>query len=146
MADPGRLYLIAHIAGRAVAIDASQVDSVVDIGTIVPVPRAAPQVIGLAALRSRVVTVIDSRAALDLPSGDSASGRAAITQIDGQHYAVLVDAVEDVALFDLLPLSSGIVLGGKWGAAGCGLIERQGDAVLVIDLRTLIPNVGVLAA
>lgn len=146
MADTGGLYLIAHIAGRAVAIESSQVESVVDIAAVVPVPRAVPQVLGLTALRSRVVTVIDSKAALGLPSGGTAAGRAVITGIDGQHYAVLVDSVEDVALFDLLPLSSGIVLGGRWGAAGCGTVEREGEAVLVIDLHTLIPNVGVLAA
>ena len=58
------LFLIAHLAGRAVAIDSAQVDSVVDIGTIVPVPRADAQVRGLAALRSRVVTEIDPRAAI----------------------------------------------------------------------------------
>ena len=37
------LFLIAHLAGRAVAIDSAQVDSVVDIGAIVPVPRADAQ-------------------------------------------------------------------------------------------------------
>ena len=45
------LFLIAHLAGRAVAIDSAQVESVVDIGEIVPVPRAGAQVRGLAALR-----------------------------------------------------------------------------------------------
>ena len=47
------LFLIAHIAGRAVAIDSAQVESVVDIGTVVPVPRAAAQVLGLAGITMR---------------------------------------------------------------------------------------------
>ncbi|NWP61371.1 chemotaxis protein CheW, partial [Escherichia coli] len=51
------LYLIAQIAGRAVAIDSEQVESVVDIGEVTAVPRASAHVRGLAALRSRVVTV-----------------------------------------------------------------------------------------
>lgn len=37
-----QLFLIAHIAGRGVAIDSAQVESVVDIGAVVPTPRAAP--------------------------------------------------------------------------------------------------------
>ena len=60
------LFLVAHIAGRGVAIPASQVDSVVDLGEIVAVPRAEGCIKGLAALRSRVVTVIDTGLALGL--------------------------------------------------------------------------------
>ena len=67
------LFLIAHVAGRGVAIPASLVDSVVDIADVVRVPRADPCVRGLAALRSRVVTVIDTGLALGLaPLGRTA--------------------------------------------------------------------------
>ena len=69
-----------------------------------------------------------------------------ITQHEGHHYAVLVDALEDVAPFDQVPLSSGIVLDLGWRAAGCGIIERDGEPVLVIDLRALIPGSAALAA
>ena len=62
-----QLFLIAHIAGRGVAIDSAQVESVVDIGHVTPTPRVARHIRGLAALRSRVVTVIDTHAALGLP-------------------------------------------------------------------------------
>ena len=48
------LFLIAHLAGRWVAVAASQVDSAVDIGEVVAVPCAPPAVRGLAALRSRL--------------------------------------------------------------------------------------------
>ncbi len=140
------LFLIAHIAGRAVAIDSAQVESVVDIGTVIPVPRTGGQVLGLAALRSRVVTVIDTRAALNVPAGAVPATRAVITAVEGHHYAVLVDSLEDVAPFDLLPLSSGIVLDGGWRAAGCGIVEQDGEPLLVIDLRALLPGMTALAA
>ena len=58
------LFLIAHIAGRTVAIPADHIDSAVDIGEVVPVPGTTPAIRGLAALRSRVVTVIDTGLAL----------------------------------------------------------------------------------
>ncbi|WP_260598726.1 chemotaxis protein CheW [Sphingomonas endolithica] len=140
------LFLIAQIAGRTVAIESSQVESVVDITAVVPVPRTVPQVLGLAALRSRVVTVIDTHAALNLPPAERQPTRAVITPVDGHHYAVLVDTLEDVAPFDLLPLASGIVLDGGWSDTGCGVIERGGEAVLVIDLRALLPGIVTLAA
>lgn len=135
-----KLFLIARIAGRSVAIDSDQVESVVDIGTITPVPRAAPEVRGLAALRSRVVMVIDTCAALGLPRADEQSSRAVITLVDGHHYAILVEALEDVAPFAMAPLSSGFVLEGGWRRAGCGVVDCQGDPMLAIDLRALIPG------
>jgi purine-binding chemotaxis protein CheW len=134
------LFLIAHLGDRPVAIDAAQVDSVVDIGEVVAVPRAEPAVRGLTALRSRVVTVIDTHLALGLAGGAAASRRAVITRIDGHHYAVLVDALDDVAPFTRMPLSTGLRLAGGWQAAAAGLIERDGEPVLVIDLAALVPQ------
>jgi len=140
------LFLIAQIAGRTVAIESSQVESVVDIGAIVPVPRAERQVRGLAALRSRVVTVIDTHAALGLEAGPVEATRGVITIVEGHHYAVLVDALDDVAPFDLAPLSAGIVLDKGWRVIGRGLVERDGEPILAIALDALIPGVTALAA
>ncbi|WP_404370086.1 chemotaxis protein CheW [Sphingomonas sp. MMS24-J45] len=140
------LFLIAQIAGRTVAIESGQVESVVDIGAIVPVPRAERHVRGLAALRSRVVTVIDTRAALRLEPGSQEAMRAVITVVDGHHYAVLVDALDDVAPFDLLPLSAGIVLDKGWRVIGRGLVERDGEPILAIALDALIPGSAAIAA
>jgi purine-binding chemotaxis protein CheW len=134
------LFLIAHIAGRGVAIDAAQVDSVVDIGEIVAVPRAEAFVRGLAALRSRVVTVIDTGIALGLAPTPDAMRRAVITIVDGHHYAILVDSVEDVAPFVRLPLSSGLALRGGWASVGTGLVERDGEPLLIIDLAVVLPT------
>ncbi|MDQ2877828.1 MAG: chemotaxis protein CheW [Pseudomonadota bacterium] len=134
------LYLIAHIADRAVAIAAAQVESVVDIGDIVPVPGACRQVRGLAALRSRVVTVIDTRVALGLAPVERDDGlRAVITRHEGHHYAILADTLEDVAPFVATPLPNGVTLEAGWRAAGSCMVERDGEPTLVIDLRTLIP-------
>ncbi len=134
------LFLIAHIAGRGVAIDAAQVDSVVDIGEIVAVPRAEAFVRGLAALRSRVVTVIDTGIALGLAPTPDAMHRAVITIVDGHHYAILVDSVEDVAPFARLPLSSGLALRGGWASVGTGIVERDGEPLLIIDLAVVLPT------
>lgn len=134
------LFLIAHVAGRAVAVSADQVDSVVDLSEVVPVPGAERAVRGLAALRSRVVTVIDTGTALGLEPTPADAHRAVITRVDGHSYAVLVDALEDVASFARQPLT-GVTLRSGWGLAGVALIERDGEPVLVIDLPSLLPGV-----
>ena len=108
------LFLIAHIAGRTVAIGSEQVESVVDIGEIIAVPRSPAMVRGLAALRSRVVTVIDTRIALGL-TGATGVSRAVIVREDGHHYAMLVDALDDVSPFVLQPLANGVALSPACG-------------------------------
>ncbi len=135
------LFLVAHVAGRAVAIAGAQVDSVVDLGEIVAVPGTERAVRGLAALRSRVVTVIDTGVALGVAPMPPEARRAVITRLDGHHYAVLVDALEDVAPFALQPIEHGLALGGGWAAAAVGLVERDGEPVLVLDLACIIPGV-----
>ncbi|MES2422697.1 MAG: chemotaxis protein CheW [Pseudomonadota bacterium] len=139
------LFLVAHIAGRGVAIAAAQVDSVVDIGDIVAVPRADAFVRGLAALRSRVVTVIDTGTALGLQPTPDSVRRSVITVVDGHHYAILVDSVEDVAPFTRLPLSSGLALHRGWATAGIGIVERDGEPLLILDLAAVIPAIPVAA-
>lgn len=133
------LYLIAQVAGRAVAIDSDQVESVVDIGEVTQVPLASRHVRGLAALRSRVVTVVDTHSALGLDSASQAK-RAVITLVEGHHYALLVDALDDVAPFDLLPLAGGVALDTAWRRAGRGIVERDGEPILAIDLASLVPG------
>ncbi len=136
------LFLVAGVAGQAVAVPADQVDSVVDIGEVVPVPRAGAHIRGLAALRSRVVTVIDTAAAIGLPPAGSAR-RAIITRVEGHHYAMLVDALDDVRSFEAAPLAPGLTLSGAWAGIANGVVERDGDALLVIDLAAVVPGPGV---
>lgn len=139
------LFLIAHVAGRGVAIPADRVDSVVDIGEIVRVPRAEPAVRGLAALRSRVVTVVDTGLALGLaPLGRTT--RAVMTCVDGHFYAILVDSVEDVASFERRPAPFGASLGAGWRKAASGLVEREGEPLLVVDPAALVPSPAAQAA
>lgn len=134
------LFLIARLAGRTVAISSEQVDSVVDLGAITPAPRCPPLVLGITALRSHVVTVIDTPIALGAASGAHAGKlRAVIVKAEGHAYAMLVDALEDVAPFTLHPLANGLPLAPSWRAIARGLIERDGEPVLAIDLAALLP-------
>ena len=94
------LLLIARIAGEQVAIPAGQVEAVVEIEGITAVPRASTHVAGLAALRSRVLTVIDCKVSLELGASEpSATHEAIVVPCDGHPYALLLDGVDDVVPF-----------------------------------------------
>jgi len=132
------LYLIVRIAERPVALPAAQVGSVVEIDEIAPVPRSPAHVAGLFALRSRVLTVIDTRASLCLPPADQTKlANAAIVGHDGHSYALLVDEVDDVIEAGV-PETSPAVLEPNWASAALGVV-RHGDTILpVLDPVQLI--------
>src|SRR3712207_1091362 len=130
------LLLVARIGGERVALAASAVESVVELDTLIPVPRAAPHVAGLSALRSRVLTVIDCRRSLELGVTDTSSGirEAAVVELDGHHYALMVDLVEDVVegLADPKPLRAAMGVG--WERVSTGMVETEAGPLLLIDV------------
>ena len=137
------LFLIANIADRTVAVPATEVESVVDIGPITPTPGASPQVRGITALRSRVVTVISSRYALGATTGLTKARRAIITVVDGHHYAILANGLEDAQRFDLHPLVPGLALSDRWRAIALGVVDFGDEPILAVSLRGLIPDIPV---
>ena len=134
-----QLLLIVTIAGSRVAFPAAKVESVVELDALSPVPRAAAHVAGLSALRSRVLTVIDCQRSLELGSTDLSGLReAAVVEVDGHHYALTVDAVEDVveALSDAQPVRAAMAAG--WERVGLGMIETEEGPLLLVDIDALI--------
>lgn len=140
------LYLIVRLAGERIAFPASRVEGVVELEAITPVPRAAPHVAGLAGLRSRVLTVIDCIASLGFAPQPRNLANAVIVPLDGHPYALLVDGVEDVIEMagDPLPLTAPLAPG--WARVATGMIEAEGDLLLLVDPHSLVAGTTVLAA
>lgn len=138
----GELHLIASIAGRTVAFKSGVVDSVVDLEQVVPVPRAAPGVAGIAALRSQVVTVIDPQVQFGMITGGEQPRRAVVTKVEGHSYAILVDALHDVAPYYPAPIPAGMALEGGWAAASHAMIEHGGAPVIVLCTGALVSHAG----
>ena len=139
------LFLLAQMADTEVAISTDQVESVIDIGAVVPVPNAAPAVQGLAALRSRVVTVVSARMALDPGAARATPGRAVVTVIDGHHYAILVQSLEDVADAEMAPLPPGFTQGEAWTSIARGVVDHGGEPRLAIELSALVSRLAIAA-
>jgi purine-binding chemotaxis protein CheW len=141
------LKLIARIADQQVAISADTVESVVEVEAITPVPLAAPHIAGLAALRSRVLTIIDSYAALEIGrSPREGILQAIVVTIDNHLYGLLVDEVVDVAAIvgDPEPVHAGLSPG--WAHAALGLVEHQDHALLLLDPARIVAGPSALAA
>jgi purine-binding chemotaxis protein CheW len=141
------LFLIVSIAGERIALPADGVESVVEIDSITPVPLVAAHVAGLFALRSRVLTIIDSSAALDLGATPRAGAmQAVIVACDGHQYGLLVEHVEDVVEGSAAVRPVRAVLAPGWARAARGVIEHDGEALLLVDPAMLIAGPVELAA
>lgn len=141
-----RLYLLVRIAGELIALDAHEVDSVVEIDAIAPVPRVPQRIAGLFALRSRVLTVIDTRAALGLGRSTLTENcEAVVVRVDGHSYALLVEAVEDVAAEGLVAPLMAIVASG-WSNVAIGQLVSDGKTLLLVDPVRFVSGMEDLAA
>ena len=113
------LLLIARLAGRRIALPARDIEAVVELDGLTPVPGAPRHIAGLSALRSRVLTVIDSRASLGLAADErERAGEAVVVPSGGHTYALLVDQVEDVVEAGDEPTPLKVPAGGGWDRSG----------------------------
>jgi purine-binding chemotaxis protein CheW len=142
------LLLVVTIAGQRVGLRSDTVESVVELDTLIPVPRAAAHVAGLSALRSRVLTVIDCRRSLELGATDCSDGirEAAVVELDGHHYALIVDLVEDVVEAWTEPVPMRGAMGEGWERVSAGLVETEGGPLLLVDVAALIAGAEAKAA
>lgn len=133
-----KLYLIATIAGQAVAIRAGLVESVVDLNAVTGVPLAPRHVAGLAALRSKVLTVICCERALGLAQTGRTGGRAVVVNIDGHHYGLLVGSIEDAREISEDPQPIRARLEPGWARVATGMLDFDGESLLLIDPERLV--------
>lgn len=142
-----KLLLMCRIAGRQAAIPATRVKSVIEIEAITVIPGTPDFIVGLTALRSQALTVIDCRRALGFEKGAVEKGtRAAVVEVEGHLYALAVDEAHDVveANGDSVPVSGGLGLG--WQKAALGMVETASGPAVLIDIEKLVQGPLVEAA
>lgn len=133
------LYLFATVAGTAIAMPTHELEAVVRLGEIVTIARVAPHVRGLAALRSRVLTIIDVRT---LVTGELTDmGRASlaiVAEVDGHTYGLLIDNVSDICAVEdgMLPIRGRI--GAAWEGYARGMVLFEDRLHLVVSLSDFI--------
>lgn len=133
------LILLMTIAGRRCALRAEDVQSVIEVGHIVPIPLAPASVVGMAALRSQALTVLDCRRAIGFEPADHATDiRAALVSVEGHSYALRVDSVEDVTEAMSEPEMVNGGFGAQWTAVSRGKIETPSGPALLLDIAALV--------
>ena len=135
------LLLVVTIAGERVALPAAAVE----VGG--RARHADPGAARRAACR-RPVGAAQPRADRDRlhalararrrPIAPTAIREAAVVELDGHHYALIVDLVEDVveALSDPAPVRA--AMGAGWERVSQGMVETEEGPLLLVDVAALI--------
>lgn len=131
--------LLVSICDERAAIDSAIIRSVVELESVTPVPRAPAHIAGLAALRSRAMTVVNCRQSLELPAlGEGNKSLAVVVEIDEYLYALVVDEVEEVVPLEGEPGEIRTDLLPGWARAALGMLETTAGPALLLDPAELI--------
>ncbi|AKH43674.1 purine-binding chemotaxis protein CheW [Altererythrobacter atlanticus] len=136
-------FLVVELAGRRAVMAASAIDSVIELEHSVPVPGAPDHIAGLAALRSRPLTVISCRKAIGLGDDESCrSSRAVVVDQENHFYGLLVDEADEIvaALADPVPLR--VDPGEGWRHACRSMVETESGLLPLLDIPTIIDGPG----
>lgn len=134
------MLLVVVLAGRRAVLPAIAVNSVIELGEVTPVPRSGAHVAGLAALRSRPLTLIDCAASLGVGHAptDTRTCRAVVVEHEGHLYGLLVEAADDIVAAHSEPGALGADPGPGWSRVATGRVETEVGALPFLDIAALI--------
>ena len=121
-------------------INVMQVQEVLRVTEIAPVPGAPNYVLGIVNLRGNVVTVIDTRTRFGLPTTevDDAS-RIVIIESDEQVVGIMVDSVAEVVELQHDEIDSTPNIGNDDSSRYIqGVASRDDNLLIVVDLNKLL--------
>ncbi len=140
-----QLYLLATLADTRIAVETGEVEAVVRLTEISPVPGMGAHVAGLSALRSRVLTIIDVAALIHgRATPAERRGLAIIANISGHSYGLMVDGVSDICRVPEGELPLRGQLDPAWAPYARALVEHDGHPWLLVSLAAFIEG-GALA-
>lgn len=140
VSDPVVQWVTFRLDNETYGINVMQVQEVLRVTEIAPVPGAPDYVLGIINLRGNVVTVIDTRRRFGLPpkEADDAS-RIMIIEADKQVVGILVDSVAEVVELHKSEIESAPNVGNEETAKYIlGVATREKDLLILVDLNKLL--------
>ncbi|WJW74552.1 chemotaxis protein CheW [Thiohalobacter sp. IOR34] len=123
-------------------INVMQVQEVLRVSEIAPVPGAPDYVMGIINLRGNVVTVIDTRMRLGLPPKErDDSTRIVIIETDRHVIGIQVDAVAEVVDLNTSEIESAPSVGNDESAKYIqGVASCNDNLLILVDLNKLLSD------
>ncbi len=135
-------YVTFRLEDEVYGINVMQVQEVLRVTEIAPVPGAPHYVLGIINLRGNVVTVIDTRERLGLDSKEmEESTRIVIIEADKMVVGILVDAVAEVVDLRTSEIESAPSVGNDESSKYIqGVASRDGELLILVDLNKLLSD------
>lgn len=140
--DPVLRWVTFRLDNEAYGINVMQVQEVLRVTEIAPVPGSPDYVLGIINLRGNVVTVIDARRRFNLAERepDDAS-RIVIIEAEKQVVGILVDSVAEVVDLRASEIETAPNVGNEETSRYILGVSSRGDVLLIlVDLNKLLSD------
>lgn len=140
--DPVVQWVTFRLEEETYGINVMQVQEVLRISEIAPVPGAPDYVLGIINLRGNVVTVIDTRKRFGLPPGElDDNSRIVIIETQSQIFGILVDSVAEVVELRRSEIDMAPNVGNEESARYIQGVATVDDVLLIlVDLNKLLSD------
>jgi purine-binding chemotaxis protein CheW len=140
--DPIIQLVTFRLDQEAYGINVMQVQEVLRVTEIAPVPGAPDYVLGIVNLRGNVVTVIDTRSRFGLPTAEmSDASRIVIIESGEEVIGILVDSVSEVVELRQSEIELAPSVGTEESSRYIqGVATRSEDLLIVVDLNKLLSD------
>jgi purine-binding chemotaxis protein CheW len=135
-------WVTFRLSDETYGINVMQVQEVLRVSEIAPVPGAPHYVLGIINLRGNVVTVVDTRIRLGLATSE-VTDSTRIVIIEGEKHVVgiLVDCVAEVVDLAASEMESAPNVGNEESAKYIQGVASRGDELLIlVDLNKLLTD------
>ncbi len=141
-ADEAMRWVTFRLENEKYGINVMQVQEVLRVTEIAPVPGAPVYVLGIINLRGNVVTVIDTRTRFGLQTKEvDDSSRIVIIEADEQVVGILVDSVAEVADLNVSEVETAPNVGTEDSAKFIqGVASHEGELLILVDLNRLLTD------
>ncbi len=138
--DPVLQWVTYHLEGEIYGVNVMQVQEVLRITEIAPVPGAPDYVIGIINLRGNVVTVIDTRRRFGLMSKEPDDlSRIIIVEVNGNVIGMLVDSVAEVVYLRQSEIETAPNVGKNDSSQYIqGVSSRDDGLLILVDVNRLL--------
>jgi purine-binding chemotaxis protein CheW len=133
-------FVTVLIADQLFGLPISRVHDVFMVDRLTRVPLAPPEIAGILNLRGRVVTTIDMRRRLDLPSREEGPGNMAVgIEHRGESYGLLIDSVGEVLKIPTASRDPNPVnLDPRWSRVAEGVVQLDDRLMVVLDVERVL--------
>ncbi len=135
-------WVTFFLDGEIYGVNVLQVQEVLRVSEISPVPGAPEYVLGIINLRGNIVTVVDMRQRFGLqPKELDDLSRIVIIEVTGYVIGILVDSVAEVAYLRESSMESAPNVGsGESSRYIQGVCNRENQLLILVDLNKLLDD------